>query len=127
MHQRKTKHFIAKLYPQPFILLQIFLILVHAVLFTVRILGASSYETRRANATASILVFIGLVLGPQKYQKIARMYDRAGLRMKCTLIKNSFKNLCTGMEAKFRPFDDSLHCFPFPNSLLSSTPYENSN
>ena len=27
----------------------------HAVLFTVRILGASSYETRRANATASIL------------------------------------------------------------------------
>ena len=36
----------------------------HAVLFTVRILGASSYETRRANATALILVFIGLVLGP---------------------------------------------------------------
>ena len=28
----------------------------HAVLFTVRILGASSYETRRANDTASILV-----------------------------------------------------------------------
>ena len=28
----------------------------HTVLFTVRILGASSYETRRANDTASILV-----------------------------------------------------------------------
>ena len=33
-----------------------FFIDAHAVLFTVRILGASSYETRRANDTASILV-----------------------------------------------------------------------
>ena len=34
----------------------LFLIDAHAVLFTVRIWGASSYETRRANGTASILV-----------------------------------------------------------------------
>ena len=33
----------------------------HAVLFTVRIWGASSYETRRANDTASILVLINLL------------------------------------------------------------------
>ena len=34
----------------------------HAVLFTVCILGASSYETRRANDTASILVDVTLAL-----------------------------------------------------------------
>ena len=34
------------------------------MVFTVCILGASSYETRRANATLLILVFIGLVLRP---------------------------------------------------------------
>ena len=48
-------------------------------------------------------------LGPKKYQKIARMYDRTGLSTKCTLIKTGFKNLRTGTEAKFRPFVDSLH------------------
>ena len=32
----------------------------HAVLFTVRIWGASSYETHRANDTASILVPIDI-------------------------------------------------------------------
>ena len=47
-------------------------------------------------------------LGPKKYQKIARMYDRTGLSTKCTLIKTSFKNLRTGMEAKFRPFVNAL-------------------
>ena len=40
-------------------------------------------------------------VGPKKYQKVARMYDRTGLSMKCTLIKTGFKNLRTGMEAKF--------------------------
>ena len=34
----------------------LFLFDTHAVLFTVRILGASSYETRKANDTAWILV-----------------------------------------------------------------------
>ena len=33
-----------------------FSLMEHAVLFTVRILSSSSYETRRANATALILV-----------------------------------------------------------------------
>ena len=36
------------------------------------------------------------------------MYDRTGLSTKCTLIKTGFKNLRTGMEAKFRPFVDAL-------------------
>ena len=49
-----------------------------------------------------------LELGPKKYQKIPRMYDRAGLSTKCTLIKTSFKNLRAGTEAKFRPFVDAL-------------------
>ena len=49
-----------------------------------------------------------LGLGPKKYQKIARMYDQTGLSTKCTLMKTSFKNLCTGTEAKFRPFVDAL-------------------
>ena len=47
-------------------------------------------------------------LGPKKYQKIARMYDRTGLSTKCTLIKTGFKNLRTGTEAKFRSFVDAL-------------------
>ena len=47
-------------------------------------------------------------LGPKKYQKIARMYDRTGLSTKCTLIKTGLKNLRTGTEAKFRPFVDAL-------------------
>ena len=37
-------------------------------------------------------------LGPKKYQKIARMYDRTGLSTKCTLIKNGFKNARTGTK-----------------------------
>ena len=49
-----------------------------------------------------------LGLGPKKYQKIARMYDRTGLSTKCTLIKTGFKNVRTGMKAKFRPFVDAL-------------------
>ena len=36
------------------------------------------------------------------------MYDRAGLRTKCALIKTGFKNLRAGTEAKFRPFVDAL-------------------
>ena len=48
------------------------------------------------------------ILWPKKYQKIPRMYDRAGLSTKCTLIKTSFKNLRAGTEAKFRPFVDAL-------------------
>ena len=47
-------------------------------------------------------------LGPKKYQKIARMFDRTGLSTKCTLIETGFKNLRTGTEAKFQPFVDSL-------------------
>ena len=47
-------------------------------------------------------------MGPKKYQKMARMYDRTGLSTKCTLIKTSFKNLRTGTEAKIRPFVDAL-------------------
>ena len=47
-------------------------------------------------------------VGPKKYQKIARMYDRTGLSTKCTLIKTGLKNLRTGTEAKFRPFVDAL-------------------
>ena len=47
-------------------------------------------------------------LGPKKYQKIARMYDRTGLSPKCTLIKTGFKNLRTGTEAKFWPFVHAL-------------------
>ena len=47
-------------------------------------------------------------VGPKKYQKIARMYDRTGLSTKCTLVKTGFKNLPTGTEAKFRPFVDAL-------------------
>ena len=54
------------------------------------------------------------MLGPKKYQKIARMYDRTGLSTKCTLIKTGFKNARTGTKAKFRPFVDAListkHC-----------------
>ena len=49
-----------------------------------------------------------LNLGPKKYQKIARMYDRTGLSTKCTLIKTGFKNLRTGTKANFRPFVDAL-------------------
>ena len=47
-------------------------------------------------------------VGPKKYQKIARMYDRTGLSTKCTLIKTGFKDLRTGTEAKIRPFVDAL-------------------
>ena len=36
------------------------------------------------------------------------MYDRTGLRTKCTLIQIGFKNLRTGTEAKFRHFVDAL-------------------
>ena len=50
-----------------------------------------------------------LSVGPKKYQKIARMYDRTGLSTKCTLMKTGFKNLRTGTNAKFRPFVDALH------------------
>ena len=49
-----------------------------------------------------------LVLRPKKYHRIARMYDRTGLRTKCTLIETVCKNLRTGTEAKFRPFVDAL-------------------
>ena len=48
------------------------------------------------------------IVGPKKYQKIARMYDRTGLRTKCTLIKTGFKNLRAGTDAKFRHFVDAL-------------------
>ena len=48
------------------------------------------------------------LVGPKKYQKIARMYDRTGLSTKCTLIKTGFKSLRTGTEAKIRPFVDAL-------------------
>ena len=48
------------------------------------------------------------ILGPKKYQKIARMYDRTGLSTKYTLIKIGFKNARTGTKAKFRPFVDAL-------------------
>ena len=48
------------------------------------------------------------MVGPKKYQKIARMYDRTGLSTKCTLIKTGFKNARTGTKAKFRPFVDAL-------------------
>ena len=47
-------------------------------------------------------------LGPKKYQKLARMYDRTGLSTKCTLMKTGFKNLRTGTKANFRPFVDAL-------------------
>ena len=47
-------------------------------------------------------------VGPKKYQKNARMYDRTGLITKCTLIKTDFKNLRTGAEVKFRLFVDAL-------------------
>ena len=40
----------------------------------------------------------------KKVQKNARMYDLTGLSRKCTLIKN----LRSGTEAKFRPFDEAL-------------------
>ena len=42
---------------------------------------------------------------------MARMYNRAGLSTKCTLIKTGFKNLRTGTEAKFRPFVDAPPVF----------------
>ena len=45
-----------------------------------------------------------LQVGPKKYQKIARMYDRTSLSTKCTFMKTGFKNLRTGTKAKFRPF-----------------------
>ena len=51
---------------------------------------------------------IGCRLGPKKYQNIARMYDRTGLSTKCTLKKNGFKNVRTGVKAKLRPFVDAL-------------------
>ena len=49
-----------------------------------------------------------LVIGPKKYQKMARMYNRTGLSTECTPIKTGFENLRTGTEAKFRPFVDAL-------------------
>ena len=49
-----------------------------------------------------------LVIGPKKYQKMARMYDRTGLNTKCALMKTSFKNHRTGTKANFRPFVDAL-------------------
>ena len=55
------------------------------------------------------VVFCSLLLvGPKKYQKIARMYDRTGLSTKCTLIKTGFKSLRTGTEAEIRTFVDAL-------------------
>ena len=48
------------------------------------------------------------LVGPKKYQKIARGYDHTGLSTKCTLIKTGFKSLRTGTEAKIRPFVDAL-------------------
>ena len=36
------------------------------------------------------------------------MYDRTGLSTKF-ILKNGFKNLRTGTEAKFRPFIDALN------------------
>ena len=53
-------------------------------------------------------LFTAFLLGPKKYQKNARMYDRTGLSTKCTLIKTGFINLRTGTEAKFRPFVEAL-------------------
>ena len=64
------------------------------------------------------------ILGPKKYQKIARMYDRTGLSTKCTLIKTGFKNLRTGTEAKFIPFVDAL--FQTKQKPFCFTPYSNS-
>ena len=53
-----------------------------------------------------------LGLGPKKYQKIARMYDRTGLSTKCTVIKTGFKNFRTGTEVKSRPFVDAPYFWP---------------
>ena len=49
-----------------------------------------------------------LVIGPKKYQKMARMYNCTGLSTECTPIKTGFENLRTGTEVKFRPFVDAL-------------------
>ena len=57
---------------------------------------------------SKICKLILLQVGPKKYQKIARMYNRTGLSTKCTLIKTGFKNARTGTKAKFGPFVDAL-------------------
>ena len=46
------------------------------------------------------------------------MYNHACLSMKCTLIKTGFKNLLTGMEAKFQPFVDALVSAKESNTIL---------
>ena len=43
-------------------------------------------------------------LGPKKYQKIARMYDRTGLSTKCTLIKIDLFRHSDPNSDLFRPF-----------------------
>ena len=51
-------------------------------------------------------------LGPKKYQKIARMYDRTSLSTKCTLIKIDL----------FRPSDPNSDLYrPFVEALVTNT------
>ena len=44
------------------------------------------------------------MLGPKKYRKIARMYDRTGLSTKCTLIKIDLFRPSDPNSDLFRPF-----------------------
>ena len=64
------------------------------------------------------------ILGPKKYQNIARMYDRTGLSTKCTLMKTGFKNLRTGTKANFRPFVDALPAIPALQKYIWRTDYD---
>ena len=47
----------------------------------------ASYMVRLTNLSTRVFYVLKFLLGPKKYQKIARMYDHTGLSMKCTLIK----------------------------------------
>ena len=53
-------------------------------------------------------MLFGNSVGPKKYRKIARMYDRTGLSTKCTLIKIDLFRPSDPNSDLFRPFVEAL-------------------